>query len=1210
MLRKNVAICVLSALLPICFPSQSAEILTLDAARGIQAYDDSVVVRMKAAEPGKVRALSVAGAEAKPFRTVSGLVELKRIPQGGLQALSQEQKAESLRKWIEELKASGQFDYVEPNYRYSIDLTPTDGRFTDGTLWGLNNFGQGGGVTGADIGVTNAWDLTTGSTNVIVAVVDTGVRYTHKDLVAQMWINPNEIPGNGIDDDNDGYIDNVYGADPFNNDGDPMDDVGHGTHVAGTIGAAANDGNPHVGVSWNVRLMAIKVGDDNGLPLTAIIRGIEFAADHGARVMNASFGGYAFSNAEYDALNAARQKGMLVVAAAGNDDNDNDTFPAYPASYNLDNIISVLAMDRRNTRAFFSNYGKRTVHLGAPGVEIFSTFNGSDTDYTFLQGTSMAAPHVTGVAALVAAYLPSARAQEIRQRILDGVVSVPTLADRTITGGRVNAFRALTRGVDGVMEYSITPAPDSVLTIGEDVLFSLSLTDGLTVSNATVSLTGGGVTLPLTFDSSPNSQTFSTYTNTYRVPNTPGAISFTLDATAPGKSNLTAQINYLAVNRPDNDKFTNAFKVPQQTKFVQTTSNRQATMEIGEPQHAGVADVASSIWYSFSVSHTTSVIVDTAGSTFDTVIGVYTGNALANLTEIASANNVGTRKLAWVKFVANPGISYKIAIAGVPPEDEGTVQLRIELNGEPDTVAPVVQILSPVSGLTFNDNNLTISGTAYDPEPNASGIQEGGVQYTVSTNAFNNPATLPTTALGTTNWTAIVSLSEGINYITIWAIDNSENISLRQKINAIYRKPPAENDLFYYSSSRQLSSTNGTFTDSNVEATKEFNEPSHAGNEGGKSIWYQFTPTESGVLVLSTLGSSFDTLLAVYTPTNTPALLTNLEEVVSNDDVPGAGSYSEVTLTVQAGRTYYIAVDGYDAASGTVKLNWTFSPSTIYRLDVSSEGGGTVSPRPLVSGLYFPAGAAVSVVATPGPGARFDHFEAPFGSTTQNPLTITMTGNTSVHAVFSNRGFSDDFEPDFHLPFKRVNWSIGIDPTNQLNHVAQSVGSGDRQTNTLTLVTRTAAGTGSFDYGTGTETNYDRLEFYVTYLEAGAGLAPARLGAWSGQTRGNFQFDVQPGLVQLQWRYVKDAAISEAPDTVFIDNFDLPIIQGATALTLKNQTITVRSAALPGEVVVIEASNDLKTWNAIGVAEADQSGNVSFREGIGTSNRFYRVISQ
>ncbi|HEV8543361.1 MAG TPA: S8 family serine peptidase [Verrucomicrobiae bacterium] len=1180
--------------------------------KGFEVEANSVLAKLKETEPGKIQAFSVPDAQIQDrSRLVSGLLTLAKQPPA-LQALSVEDKAVALVKWIADLKASGQFEYVEPNYIRRPSLAPNDLRFVDGTLWSLYNYGQNGGIAGADISAQRAWDLTTGSTNVIVGVIDTGIRYTHKDLAAQMWHNPNEIPGNGIDDDNDGFVDDVFGIDAFANDGDPNDDlgpgeIGHGTHVSGTIGAAANDGNPHVGISWNVQLMALRGGDEvNGLPDSATIRCMDFAATHGVKIINASWGGYGFDQALFDAINSLRQKGILFIAAAGNDSNDNDSNPTYPSSFNLDNIISVAATDRRDLIAGFSNFGKTTVHLGAPGVEIFSTYFNSDSDYTFLDGTSMATPHVTGVAALVAAYLPGASYSEIRSRILEGVDPIPSLANKTITGGRLNAYKALTRGIDGIMEFSVTPPTNSFLSTGRAQLFTVGLSDGPPITNATVTLgTPGGTNLTLVFDGSGNSPTAGAYTNTYQVSDFPGSIVLKLNASAPGKTNLAVQLPYQVVNRPSNDNFADALKIPQQQSFIHVTSNRLATIEGQAEQrlnHGGVTNASASIWYAWTVKQATPVIVDTAGSTFDTVIGVYQGTALTNLEQVAAANDVGSRKQAWVKFVAQPGVSYKIAIAGVPPDDQGTVRVRFELNGEPDTVAPILQVNSPVSGLTIRSNKVTLSGIAFDPEPNASGIQPSGIQYTVSTNSLPNPSELPVSANGTTNWTALVTLDPGINFVTIWALDNAQNKSIEQIVTVIFQQPLNANDLFF---DRITITTNETTrTDSNVTASKEFGEPVHAGNPGGKSLWYQFIAPTSGVLLVSTRGSSFDTLLGVYTSTNATPRVTTLQEVASNDDVLGGGSYSEVTVTVDAGQTYYIAVDGYDAASGTVQLTWAFNPVPVFHLTIlPSLGGGTVTPR---SGP-FPANATVSVFAHPDAGSQFQYFETASGNVAANPLTVVMTSDVTVRAVFSNRAFAETFEGGFHLPFVVTNWSITADPANGLNHVLLSPGNGlNRVTNTASVTVRLVDGIGSFDFGVSTETNYDKLEFYVTQFIPGQPTNTVLLGSWSGEQRGRYQFAVSAGTIRLDWRYTKDIAITQGRDQVLIDNLDLPLATGQAALAVKNQTLTLNVADLAGQSLFIESSTDLKTWSPVGTFTADANGKVAVSEPAGAQLRFFR----
>lgn len=344
---------------------------------------------------------------------------------------------------IRTLKVNPMVEIAEPNYLVYEDAIPNDPRF--GELWGLHNTGQLGGTPDADIDAPEAWDLTQGSNTVLVAVVDTGVEYTHQDLAGNIWSNPAEANGiTGFDDDGNGYVDDLRGWDFVNDDNDPMDDRDHGTHVSGTIGARANNGKGVAGVSWNVKIMPLKFLNSSGTGTTAnAIRAILYAAsfrDGGgntiARVHNYSWGGGAFSLFLEDAI---RSSGAVVCASAGNSGSDSIQ---YPAGYSAANLISVAATDRKDAKASFSSYGSDWVDLGAPGVDILSTILRSK--YGLKSGTSMAAPHVAGVAALILALYPASTNAEVKDRILLGADPVASLAGITVTGGRLNAYGALT----------------------------------------------------------------------------------------------------------------------------------------------------------------------------------------------------------------------------------------------------------------------------------------------------------------------------------------------------------------------------------------------------------------------------------------------------------------------------------------------------------------------------------------------------------------------------------------------------------------------------------------------------------------------------------------------------------------------------------------------------------------------------------------------
>jgi subtilisin family serine protease len=336
-------------------------------------------------------------------------------------------------------------DFAEPDYIVHAAVLPNDPAFASGSLWNLRNSGQRGGMPGADIQAAAAWSAVRHAYNVIVAVIDSGVRFSHEDLAANMWRNPGEIAGNNIDDDRNGYADDLFGINAITGSGIPWDDYGHGTHVAGIIGAVGDNGRGSVGVAWRVRIMACKFMDSAGRgAISDAIESIEYARKHGASIINLSWGGTSHSAALQKAISAARNEGIIFVAAAGNQASNNDVRPFYPASLGLDNIISVAASTRHDLLAIdYSNFGQKSVHLAAPGSDIYSTWNTGDDSYAVLSGTSMAAPHVAGLLALLKVRFPQDSYQRQIQRVLWGTDPVASLRDRSVTGGRVNMRKSL-----------------------------------------------------------------------------------------------------------------------------------------------------------------------------------------------------------------------------------------------------------------------------------------------------------------------------------------------------------------------------------------------------------------------------------------------------------------------------------------------------------------------------------------------------------------------------------------------------------------------------------------------------------------------------------------------------------------------------------------------------------------------------------------------
>jgi subtilisin family serine protease/PKD repeat protein len=350
-------------------------------------------------------------------------------------------------------------EWAEPDYIWTINALPNDAGFSQ--LWGLHNLGQTGGANDADIDAAEAWDLQTNGSSIIVGVIDSGIAYNHPDLAANVWTNPGEIAGNGLDDDGNGYIDDIHGYDFINNDADPFDDNGHGTHCSGTIGGVGNNGIGVAGVSWNARIMGLKFLGANGTgPTTAAVDAVLYGSAMGARVLSNSWGGGGFSLALQDAIRTADARGTLFVAAAGNSNADNDLVSAYPANFPVPNVVSVAATDHSDLKWAGSSYGLKSVHLGAPGAAIYSTvpFATNATGYATFSGTSMATPHVSGAAALIFSRFPGITHLQVKQRLVGSADPIAALAGRTISGGRLNAFAALEND-------AIAPSPIVNLTV-------------------------------------------------------------------------------------------------------------------------------------------------------------------------------------------------------------------------------------------------------------------------------------------------------------------------------------------------------------------------------------------------------------------------------------------------------------------------------------------------------------------------------------------------------------------------------------------------------------------------------------------------------------------------------------------------------------------------------------------------------------------------
>ncbi len=603
------------------------------------------------------------------------------------------------------LASNPRVDKFEADALQQLQAVPNDPSY--GRLWGLENVGQTGGRADADIDAAAAWNLSTGSRSVVVAVIDTGVDTNHPDLRANTWRNPGEIAGNGLDDDRNGFADDVYGYDFANNDANPMDDNSHGTHVAGTIGASGNNGAGVAGVNWATSIMALKFlrGDGSGYTSDAV-RAVNYATmmrtryGVNVRVTNNSWGGAGYSTALGDAITASGNAGILFVAAAGNDSQNNDAAANYPSNYTAANLIAVAASDANDNLASFSNYGAATVDLAAPGVSIYSTIPGSR--YDSYSGTSMATPHVSGVAALAWALAPNATVAEVRSAILEGADRLALLQGKMVTGGRLNAYNTLRLLAGGpraptIAALSVSPASASL--------------------GATVTLTASGV-----FD--PDGSV--------------AGVSFYADANADGQWDsgdaLLGNTTTIVAGEASLALGTGGYAAGSHTLFARAVDNQgqasaaaSAVLTLVAPDdHGNDAAAATPVavgsttagtidsggdrdWFAFNAAAGRSYVLRTTLDTLpDSVLSLYASDGATLLAWDDDGGGGYASRVAWTAPASG---TYFVEVRAYGGAQTGSYALAVAAGNAAPTIAPIAdQRISP------RQDVLRVTLNASDPD--------------------------------------------------------------------------------------------------------------------------------------------------------------------------------------------------------------------------------------------------------------------------------------------------------------------------------------------------------------------------------------------------------------------------------------------------------------------------------------------------------------
>jgi hypothetical protein len=827
---------------------------------------------------------------------------------------------------IEAFKSMPDVLYAEPDYIRHITNTPNDPRFPEQGMYGLRK-----------INAETAWNTTTGGgAGVVVGVIDEGADITHPDLAANIWTNPGEIAGNGVDDDGNGKIDDVNGwdfstctgtnpaANPACGNNTVWDGAGgatyipgpppngddtdaHGTHVSGTIGAVGNNGVGVVGVNWNVRIMPLKFltptsgATSNAIRAEAYAKAMrdKWVATGGAqganvRVLNNSYGGGGSSQAELDSIRAVGTSGILFVVAAGNESSNNDFIPAFPANYDAPNLIAVASSNSSDNISSFSNIGTRLVSVAAPGSGILSTT--PDSTYDTYSGTSMATPHVAGLAALVCALDPQIDVLRLRSLVAYNGDVIAAAADKVYTRRRINAANSIAAFLENDMT---APAAASNLQKSAQQ--------------------GRAVTLTFT---APGDDGNAGRAALYEV-------SF---VTATG----TTFVLKTAIPNPAGTQESISVNVP-----LRNTSGTLRVKAIDNAGNTSQADVAVAVDSLSADPYATSEAANAGLDPLGTALNLHTddGYTTVPLPSGFAFPFFGQTNTSVV--VSSNGTLYLQPLSTVPPVNTANDQFG-------DSLSSTQQLegFRMVAGLwddlrtdcttsgsgspcdvyvnTSDPNKVTFRWEARAFSPTSPNNADAGnpVQFEIE---LNRDGTIRTRyGAGNNGVRPVVGIGageQGGSYvITSHTYPNATSLTNAATVTFTPRTAPAPapaNDAF--AGAISLSGLSGSVNGTNVSATSEAGEPSLPNITGGKSVWYRWVAPVSGSATFDTVGSSYDTTLGVFTGSTINALTL----IASNNDIQAGVADSRVTFAATAGVTYWIMVDGNGGSSGNFRLNWS-----------------------------------------------------------------------------------------------------------------------------------------------------------------------------------------------------------------------------------------------------------------------------------------------